>query len=289
MPSSTRLQALAELVIQDDSPTMLSSLDTSPMDHSNTEGNTASPTQSFSCIDGADAVSNAQRTDILSSETTEAMADKAGAFSYTASVSSSSPSGGDKNLFLKLQRKRLHNERLRCSLENEFQVQASLEKEEAELRQKISKSEGVISSLKDQCDSLQTTYRGLENLYRIEKEKFTTMRAAVQQIQEQLQKESGQFRIYSSQLKRLQEQLPELTQQLARTADESACASQQLILRFTRDDSGDIREQPVDNNSEIPVPSDAIREIESMQKQLAAQRSSIKQVREIVELLRRCS
>ena len=211
----------------------------------------------------------------------------------TMSSSGSTTSSADANMFLKLQRQRLKNERIRNSLEQEMSTCELMEKEENALRQKISRTLEVIKNLKEQSDSLESNYIGMEKLYRTNAEKLKIIQKASQDIHEQWRKESGQFNIYSSQLKKLQQQYPDLVNQLAKTADTTTEITNVLIERSIRPPlSNEQRDSSPLGNVEVSIQTtcdmNTFNELESIRKQLSSQRIMMKQVRETVELLRRC-
>ena len=217
-------------------------------------------------------------------------------FSETPMISStnSTPFSIEQNLFLKLQRRRLHNERIRSSLEEEVQKHILLQKEEEGLRQKISRAHEVIGSLREQSESVEATYKSMEELYRTNTEKLKILQAAARDVQDQLQKDTKQFNLYSSQLKKLHQHLPELTRELAKAADKNTGISQSLIQRAQMSlTSPETRDSIPPANIDICVQTncdmDTAREIESIRKQLHMQRGAMKQVRETVDLIRRCS
>jgi len=216
-------------------------------------------------------------------------------FSTTPTVSSSgsTTTSVDTNMFLKLQRQRLKNERIRSSLEQEFQTYEALQKEEDALRLKISRSHEVIKNLKEQSDLLESSYVGLEKLYRTNAEKVKLVQEASREVQEQWRKESTQFNMYSSQLKKLRQQLPELANELAMVADANTGITNKLIERVSvmkhedenhNLDPSDRVEVSIQTNCDMH----SLMELDSIRKQLSNQRAMMKQVRETVELLRRC-
>lgn len=211
--------------------------------------------------------------------------------SPTISSSGSTTSSVRPNIFLKLQRQRLQNERIRSSLEEEIENFEWLKKEENTLRQKVSRSHEVIQNLREQSESLESTYTGMEKLYRTNAEKLKILQQALTNIQKQWQQDSAQFNMYSGQLKKLQQRLPDLTNELARVADQSTNVANCLIEKISQPETTDedrVSRQFFTSATQTNFDMNTISELESIRKQVSNQRIMMKQVRETVELLRRC-
>jgi chromosome segregation ATPase len=304
----TKLQLLADDIIRDDSMEAISgnrSTSGQSMMPENTSRTMATPivnsTRQHAEYDGEslnslNGLARASEDHAMTTEKSSGRQVILSAFSTTPMMSStdSTSSSVEQNMFLKLQRRRLHNERLRNSLEQEIQNHMSLQKEEESLRQKISRAHDVIGSLKDQSESLEATYKSMEELYRTNTEKLKILQQAVRDVHERIEKDTKQFNLYTSQLRKLHQQLPELTRELAEAADTNTAISQSLIQKVTisrnaTETRGSLSQGNIDATVQTNCDMDTIREIESIRKQLAMQRGIMKQARETVDLIRRCS
>lgn len=305
----TKLQHLADDIVRDDSSEALSGIrptSRQSMMPDHTPRTTSTPTVNSMRQHGeydGESLNSLKGSALRGSEdlamATEKSSDRQvilSAFSTTPMMSStdSTSSSVEQNMFLKLQRRRLHNERLRNSLEQEIQNHMSLQKEEESLRQKISRAHDVIGSLKDQSESLEATYKSMEELYRTNTEKLKILQQAIRDVHERIEKDTKQFNLYTSQLRKLHQQLPELTRELAEAADTNTAISQSLIQKFTisrnaTETRGSLPQGNIDATVQTNCDMDTIREIESIRKQLAMQRGIMKQARETVDLIRRCS
>jgi DNA repair exonuclease SbcCD ATPase subunit len=204
--------------------------------------------------------------------------------------------------FLKLQKRRLHNERIRTSLQDEKETCLVLQIEADRLRDKITKGEEIIASLSEKVQGMEKQYKDLEDLYRMNADRLKSLQSAVVGVKAQWTKDSDVFNSYAAQLQRLKSEWPVLAQELAEASEKCKDMSQELQNKLQQQKSLQLQMDKAakenlrmkrnirvsDCGTQTRCDFTVFGEIETIKKHLEHQTNTMKHVRSTIEVLRRC-
>ncbi len=204
---------------------------------------------------------------------------------------------------LKLQKRRIYNERVRLALISEQEAFDCLLKEEEVLIKKANKTTDMIHNLVSKAEQLDQRYKSVDELYRTNQEKLKLLEQAVDGINKQWQQEATEINSHSGRLQKLRAQKSKLDIELVDAAGQCTALSAKLaaslqekerlrdiLAKITNEnDSSKAQINFADKEVQTQFSFTVLDDIENIHLELEKQRTTMKNVREAIELIKRCT
>jgi DNA repair exonuclease SbcCD ATPase subunit len=203
----------------------------------------------------------------------------------------------------RLQRRRIHNERLRVALRSEQDAYEQLSLEEDQLVTRANRTTEMIITLAQKSEHLDERFKSVDELYRVNQQKLKLLHEAVDDITKQWQSDANEYNSHSSKLQKLRQQktrlecevievaghCANLTAKLTQALQEKSSLEENISRTNRLNDEMRGKIDFTDKESQTSFSFNIIQDIENIHAELKKQRTTMKSVRQALDLVRRCT
>ena len=204
----------------------------------------------------------------------------------------------------KLQKLRIHNERLRKGLQYEWEKYEQLHADEEGLKSRLAKTVQVIEKLNEKSAALDDKGKDAESAYHDHRNLLVSLQSALSATKAQWKKESAEYTEYSTRLLRLKTQMPKLESELADVSNQCTRLADQINAATTEkgrlesvlnqiEQKNALMSSNTVSTSTVEVQTvcdlSMFADMERIRLELDNQLHAMKKVKEALELVRRCT